>query len=95
MGISPIEDLITVPHEAHFRLEILYALTAQSFRHDSARSASEDRYKKHQELCSLVAQDRRENGTEAFNHKSTNIKSTTGDTESDTDSDDGVDSQFY
>ncbi len=43
MPISPIENLITVAHEAHFRLELWYALRAQSFRHDTAKSAQEER----------------------------------------------------
>jgi hypothetical protein len=95
MPISPIENLITVAHEAHFRLELWYALTAQSFRHDTARVACEERAEKHHNLCKLVAQDRRDNGTLAF--KTRNSTTTNNDDDSDIsdDSDEGVDSQFY
>jgi hypothetical protein len=54
MGITPIEDLLTLSHEAHFRLELWFALTAQSFRHDNAKAASEERKKKHQDFCALL-----------------------------------------
>jgi hypothetical protein len=96
MPISPIENLITVAHEAHFRLELWYALQAQSFRHDTAKSAQEERKEKHTNLCMLVAQDRRENGTLAYRHRNTTRASNDDESEnSDDDSDEGVDSQFY
>ncbi len=95
LEISPIENLITVPHEAHFRLELWYALTAQSFRHDTARSAGVERHVKHNALCVLVAQDRRENASAAFEHRSTNMATTGANSNSSSESEDGVDSEFY
>jgi len=95
VGISPIEDLITLSHEAHFRLELWFALTAQSFRHDNAKAASDARKIKHQDFCALVARDRRNNATEAFNHRSTNMAEHEGGSESNSDSEDGVNSEFY
>jgi hypothetical protein len=95
MPISPIENLITVAHEAHFRLELWYALTAQSFRHDTARIACEERAEKHHNLCLLVAQDRRENGTLAFNNRNCTHATNDDDSDHSDDSDGGVDSQFY
>ena len=96
MPISPIENLITVAHEAHFRLELWYALQAQSFRHDTAKSAQEERKEKHTNLCILVAQDRRENGTLANKHRNTTRATNDDDSHnSDSDSDEGLDSQYY
>ena len=95
MGISPLEDLITLSHEAHFRLELWFALTAQSFRHDNAKAASDARKIKHQDFCALVARDRRNNATEAFNHRSTNLAEHEGGSESNSDSEDGVNSEYY
>ena len=96
MLISPIENLITVAHEAHFRLELWYALQAQSFRHDTAKSTQEERKEKHTNLCILVAQDRRENGTLANKHRNTTRATNDEDSHnSDSDSDEGLDSQYY
>ena len=95
MPISPIENLITVAHEAHFRLELWYALTAQSFRHDTARVACEERAEKHHNLCKLVAQDRRDNGTLAFKTRNSTTANNDDDSDISDDSDEGVDSQFY
>jgi hypothetical protein len=95
MPISPIENLITVAHEAHFRLELWYALTAQSFRHDTARVACEERAEKHHKLCMLVAQDRRENGTLAFKNRNSTKATNDDNSDNSDDSDEGVDSQFY
>jgi hypothetical protein len=97
MPISPIENLITVAHEAHFRLELWYALKAQSFRHDTAKIAQVDRKEKHKNLCILVAQDRMENGTGANRNRNTSRASNDDDSNSssDSDSDEGVESQYY
>jgi len=95
MPMSPIENLITVAHEAHFRLELWYALTAQSFRHDTARLACEERAEKHRNLCMLVQQDRRDNGTLAFKSRNSTRATNDDDSKISDDSDEGVDSQFY
>ncbi len=84
-----------MPHEAHFRLEICYTLTAQSFRHDTARSAGVERYEKHQTLCVLVAQDRIENATAAFEQQSTNMATTGANSDSSSKREDGVGVEFF
>jgi hypothetical protein len=95
VGISPIENLVTLSHEAHFRLELWFSLTAQSFRHDNAKAASEERKNKHQDFCAFVARDRRNKAAETFNHRSTNMAKHEGGSESNSDSEDGVNSEFY
>jgi hypothetical protein len=95
MPISPIENLITVAHEAKVRLELWYALTAQSFRHDTARVAYEERAEKHHNLCMLVAQDRRDNATLAFKNRNSTKATNDDDSDKSDDIDEGVYSQFY
>jgi hypothetical protein len=53
--------LITIAHEAHFRLEIWLALTKQGFRHKTTASWNEKRKQYWTEFCKLVAQDRKDN----------------------------------
>ncbi len=40
---TPLHELITKVHEAHFRVELYLALTKQSFRHHNTTSASSER----------------------------------------------------
>jgi hypothetical protein len=40
---TPLNDLITKAHEAHFRVELYLALTKKSFRHHNTTSASSER----------------------------------------------------
>ena len=47
-----------------------FALLTQAQRHDASKTANEARFEKHQSFCALVAKDRRESATNAFNHRS-------------------------
>ena len=40
---TPLNDLITKAHEAHFRVELYLALSKKSFRHHNVHSASAER----------------------------------------------------
>ena len=96
VSITPIEELITVAHEAHFRLELWYALALTRFRHTIKRTYIEERFEKHAEFCKMVAQGRRESGTAAFKHRNSavaNVLDDNADTSSD--SDDGVSQDYY
>ena len=96
MSISPIEELITVAYEAHFRLELWYALAHTRYSHTIAKQYVSDRFEKHAEFCQFVAQDRRENGTAAFKLRNSTVsKVNDDDKDSSTDSDDGVSGEFY
>ena len=96
MSISPIEQLITVPYEAHFRLELWYALAHTRYSHTIAKQYVSDRFEKHAEFCQFVAQDRRENGTAAFKLRNSTVSNVNDDDkDSSTDSDDGVSGEFY
>jgi hypothetical protein len=60
--------LITVAHEAHFRLELWLALMKQGFRHKKNNSWNDKRKEYWNEFCKLVAQDRKDNEeTASFN----------------------------
>jgi hypothetical protein len=61
------------------------------YRHPPSKSANGDRHQKHHEVCRLVAQDRRENGTNAFNHRSTKMGKSSHDNGFSSEDDDGVD----
>ncbi len=56
-----LAKLITIAHEAHFRLEIWLALTKQGFRHKTTTSWNDKRRLYWIEFCKLVAQDRKDN----------------------------------
>ncbi len=56
-----LAKLITIAHEAHFRLEIWLALTKQGFRHKTSTSWNEKRRQYWTDFCKLVAQDRKNN----------------------------------
>ena len=96
MSISPIELLITVAHEAHFRLELWYTLSLTRDRHTISKQYVSERFEKHAEFCKFVARDRRENGTAAFKHRNSAV-SMVKDHEKDSsrDSDDGVSGEYY
>ncbi len=58
---APLRKLITIAHEAHFRLELWLALSKQGFRHKTTNAWHDKRKKYWNEFCKLVAQDRKEN----------------------------------
>jgi hypothetical protein len=58
---TPIRDLITVAHEAHFRMELYYALERQRYRHSVTHAWALERRTIWLEFCELVLQDRQAN----------------------------------
>jgi hypothetical protein len=54
MGMSPIEDIINVAHEAHIRLELWYAMVNHAYRHEPSKFQRTSRHEKHTTLCALV-----------------------------------------
>ncbi len=94
--IVPIENLLTVAHEAHFRCEIWFSLVSQAYRHDNSKIANDERFEKHKQFCKLVAKERRENATNAFNHRnSQQHNDNDANSNSSSEDDTGVDNQFY
>jgi hypothetical protein len=66
MDMSPIEQIITVAHEAHFRLELWYSLRGLNYSHDTSKKNIEERHHKFGEFCRYVNADRHDNATEAL-----------------------------
>jgi hypothetical protein len=56
-----LQRMITVAHEAHFRLELWLALMKQGFRHKTNAAWNDKRKAYWDEFCKLVAADRKDN----------------------------------
>lgn len=72
-----------------------FALLTQAQRHDASKTANEARFEKHQSFCALVAKDRRESATNAFNHRSSRQDGHNDHNDSSSEDDTGVDKEFY
>jgi hypothetical protein len=55
-----LQRMITVAHEAHFRLELWLALMKQGFRHKTTAAWNDKRKEYWDEFCKLVAADRKD-----------------------------------
>jgi hypothetical protein len=64
-GLTTISDLLTPAHEAHFRLELWYALPHHRFGHSISNKHAKERIAKWTEFLPLVLKDRKDNETEA------------------------------
>jgi hypothetical protein len=62
----PVTSMLTIAHEAHFRLEIASCLERQGFRHPLGLTASQLRSKRFAGLCKLIHEDRANNGVNAW-----------------------------
>jgi hypothetical protein len=70
MQPARIEKLIiTIAHEAHFRLELWLALSKQGFRHKTTGAWTDKRKEYWDEFCQLVAKDRKDNSDTACNNR--------------------------
>jgi hypothetical protein len=95
MPVSRIEQIITVAHEAHFRLELWFSLRGGNYSHDSSKQNINERRAKFGEFCRCVTQDRHDNADKAFDNRHAAGPQTDNDSDSDDESDDGVAEDFY
>ena len=95
MPVSRIEQIITVPHEAHFRLELWFSLRGGNYSHDSSKQNINERRAKFAEFCRYVNQDRNDNADKAFDNRRAAGPQTDNDSDSDDESDDVVAEDFY
>ena len=95
MPVSRIEQIITVPHEAHFRLELWFSLRGGNYSHDSSKQNINERRAKFAEFCRYVNQDRNDNADKAFDNRRTAGPQTDIDSDSDDESDDVVAEDLY
>ena len=65
-GPTPLQELISNSHEAHFRLELVLALSCQAYRHAYTAPAMNKRAKEFEKIALAVKRDRANNGAEAW-----------------------------
>ena len=95
MPLSRIEQIITVAHEAHFRLELWFSLRGGNYSHNSSNHSIGERRMKFGEICRFVNQDRHENADKAFADRRAAGPENENDSESDDSSNDGVGEDCY
>ena len=69
LGKTPLESLITLSYEAHFRLELSLALTRRGYRHRYDKEAMSARAKSFEKLLRVVKRDRKEHAAIAWNKR--------------------------
>ena len=72
-GPAPLERVLTISHEANFRLEIAQAISCQGYRHSYSGAAVQERAKTFKELIYTVKKDRDENGVPAWEERKNNL----------------------
>ena len=96
-GITTISDLITPAHEAHFRVELWYALPYHGYRHSISTTHAKERMAKWTEFLPFILKDRKDNEIQA--HQTRQNLALTGvpaDDEADDDNpDDEAGSQYW
>ena len=63
---APLESLVTISYEAHFRLELSLALSSQGYRHQYTAPAMSARAKSFEQLLSQVKSDRENHAETAW-----------------------------
>ena len=95
MDVSPIEQIITVGHEAHFRLELWYCVRGFKHSHDSSKKNIEERHIKFAEFCRYVIADRHDNAAAAFVTRTASGPPIVDDAASSSDDDDGCAEDYW
>ena len=95
MQMTRIQDVITVGHEAHFRLELWFALRGGNYSHDSSKKSIGERYEKFGQFCRAVNEDRHDNADPAFTIRSATRAAIVDDADSSSDSDDGIGQDYF
>ena len=97
---QPLQNMLTIAHEAHFRCEVASCMERQSYRHGLGVHSNADRDCQFKQQCILVEEDRTNNGAKAWKIRKAAIAKT-GEEEKGSDSEDGggggveLDSRFY
>lgn len=82
---GPLDEYLTLAHEAHFRLELWYGLSCFNYAHSISREAGEIRVNNWKKMLALVKEDRAKNLAAAVKER------LAADNGSDDDYDDGED----
>lgn len=96
MTPTRIQKLITIAHEAHFRLELWLALSKQGFRHKTTSAWTDKRKEYWDEFLKLVAQDRKDNAeTASDNRLGENPEQTAQSSDEDDDDNGGLNLEYF
>ena len=69
-GTTPLERIITIGYEAHFRVELILALSSQGYRHAYTPDACNERTRMFEKMLPVVKRDRENNAEQAFKVRS-------------------------
>ena len=69
-GTTPLERIITISYEAHFRVELILALSSQGYRHAYIPEACNERARMFEQMLPVVKRDRENNAEQAFKVRS-------------------------
>ena len=69
-GTTPLERIITIGYEAHFRVELILALSSQGYRHTYTPEACNERARMFEQMLPVVKRDRENNAEQAFKVRS-------------------------
>ena len=72
-GSTPLEQIITIGYEAHFRVELVLALSSQGYRHAYTPEACTERAKAFEKMLASVKRDRDKNAGKAWKLRSKTI----------------------
>jgi hypothetical protein len=99
---TPLQSMLTIAHEAHFRWELTECMTKQGFRWGLGPANVELREKGFEEMCARVAEDRANNADTAWELRNAQIKPKHKDDDDSSSDDDPeskkgviVDSKYY
>jgi len=65
-GSTPLERIITISYEAHFRVELILALSSQGYRRAYTPEACNERARVFEKMLAVVKRDRENNAGQAF-----------------------------
>ena len=69
-GSTPLEQIITIGYEAHFRVELVLALSSQGYRHAYTSDACRERALRFEKMLAIVKRDRDDNAEKAWRDRS-------------------------
>ena len=69
-GTTPLERIITIGYEAHFRVELILALSSQGYRHANTPDACNEGARMFEKMLAVVKRDRENNAEQAFKVRS-------------------------
>ena len=72
-GTTPLEKIITISYEAHFRVELVLALSSQGYRHAYTTETCNERARVFEKMLAVVKRGRGNNAEQTFKVRSRTI----------------------